>query len=227
MSEHSNQPISEVSAGEPDRRPLELRELLQRCYRYAFSLTHDRGRAEDLVQDACLAVVRICGPWTRPLLFSIIHNRFVDQFRRSKRIGMEPLDEAGAEPPDVDDRFWSSPIAAPMPGEDLDRALARLRPEEREARIDELLERLGVEDPRQATGLMLDWDEVREMAAQGISFGSHTATHPILSRLTRDEARAEIVESKRTIEEQLGIPVRSFAYPNGKRRDFNEETKQL
>jgi peptidoglycan/xylan/chitin deacetylase (PgdA/CDA1 family) len=61
----------------------------------------------------------------------------------------------------------------------------------------------------------------------GIHFGSHTATHPILSRVDRAQARREIVESKQRIEEQLGVPVEGFAYPNGTRADFLPETKSL
>ena len=40
-----------------------IEELLQRAYRYALSLTGDRGSAEDLVGDACLALSRRGGPW--------------------------------------------------------------------------------------------------------------------------------------------------------------------
>ena len=40
------------------------------------------------------------------------------------------------------------------------------------------------------------------------------------------EATDEIVRSKSSIEEKLGRPVVSFAYPNGTRADFNEPIKQ-
>jgi peptidoglycan/xylan/chitin deacetylase (PgdA/CDA1 family) len=74
---------------------------------------------------------------------------------------------------------------------------------------------------------MLSWDEIRVMHRGGIGFGSHTATHPILSRVDRAQARVEIVESKRKIEEELGVVVEGFAYPNGTRADFLSETKSL
>ena len=69
--------------------------------------------------------------------------------------------------------------------------------------------------------VMLNWDQVREMHAAGITFGAHTATHPILTRLSVEEARDEIARSKQTIEQQLGEPTRHFAVPNGRREDFN------
>jgi peptidoglycan/xylan/chitin deacetylase (PgdA/CDA1 family) len=98
---------------------------------------------------------------------------------------------------------------------------------ERSRLIDHLQTRLKVADRKESPDLMLTWDQVREMCRHGISFGSHTVTHPILSTLPIDRIRTEIYESKRTIEEALGTPVTDFAYPNGKRRDFNETIKAL
>lgn len=59
----------------------------------------------------------------------------------------------------------------------------------------------------------LSWAEVRELQKHGISIGSHTVSHPQLSRLSREQIRQELVESKQTIEDKLSAPVRSFAYP--------------
>jgi peptidoglycan/xylan/chitin deacetylase (PgdA/CDA1 family) len=111
-----------------------------------------------------------------------------------------------------------------------DRVLRFLKTLDGEARlgwIDQLVEKLEVQDPCTDRDLMLDWDEVRKMHQAGISFGSHTVTHAILSALGPGRARQELVDSKRTIERELGAPVRCFAYPNGKAGDFNEETKAI
>jgi peptidoglycan/xylan/chitin deacetylase (PgdA/CDA1 family) len=71
----------------------------------------------------------------------------------------------------------------------------------------------------------LSWEEVSQMARNGIEFGAHTRTHPILSRIDdHGVVQAEIEGSKIRIEEQLGIPVKHFCYPNGGRADFNDET---
>jgi peptidoglycan/xylan/chitin deacetylase (PgdA/CDA1 family) len=59
----------------------------------------------------------------------------------------------------------------------------------------------------------LKWSEVRELRKYGISFGSHTVTHPQLSILDASAVRCEVVNSKLTIEENLGEAVNSFAYP--------------
>ena len=68
----------------------------------------------------------------------------------------------------------------------------------------------------------LSWDEVRFLATKGVEFGSHTKTHPILSRLSDpSDIRTELVLSKQRLEEELGRPVVHFCYPNGGAQDFD------
>ncbi len=74
---------------------------------------------------------------------------------------------------------------------------------------------------------MLSWEEVREMSKYGISFGSHTASHPVLSDISVEEARREIVESKNIIEEQIQKPVTTFAYPYGKKEDYTDKVTKI
>jgi peptidoglycan/xylan/chitin deacetylase (PgdA/CDA1 family) len=93
--------------------------------------------------------------------------------------------------------------------------------------IDFLVEKLQVMDRKEVPGLMLSWEEIRIMHENGISFGSHTMTHPILSKLPLDRAREEIQKSKRVIEERLRTPIRTFAYPKGSGDDFDDSTKRL
>lgn len=73
--------------------------------------------------------------------------------------------------------------------------------------------------------IMLNWNEVKKMAANGITTGSHSHTHPILSSMPFEKAKEEILNSKKMIEENLGIQVKHFAFPNGKEEDFNEELR--
>ncbi|MBO9542510.1 polysaccharide deacetylase family protein [bacterium] len=84
----------------------------------------------------------------------------------------------------------------------------------------ERLERLCdpvVPDVRQT----MTWEELREMAAEGMEIGSHTVTHPILANQDPEEAAWEIQHSKETLERELDRPVRHFAYPNGRMVDFS------
>jgi peptidoglycan/xylan/chitin deacetylase (PgdA/CDA1 family) len=57
------------------------------------------------------------------------------------------------------------------------------------------------------------WDEVREMHAAGIQFGSHTVTHPDMRSLTPEQIDYELGSSKEKIESELGVSVNSFAFP--------------
>jgi peptidoglycan/xylan/chitin deacetylase (PgdA/CDA1 family) len=59
----------------------------------------------------------------------------------------------------------------------------------------------------------LTWGEVRELRKEGMEFGSHTISHPILRDQKPDEVRNELKRSKEIIEDKLGVPVGSFAYP--------------
>jgi glycosyltransferase involved in cell wall biosynthesis/peptidoglycan/xylan/chitin deacetylase (PgdA/CDA1 family) len=62
----------------------------------------------------------------------------------------------------------------------------------------------------------LTWDDLRAMVASGVwSAQAHSRTHPRLSVLSRKEAMSEIAGSKSDLEERLGRPVTSFAYPAG------------
>jgi peptidoglycan/xylan/chitin deacetylase (PgdA/CDA1 family) len=71
--------------------------------------------------------------------------------------------------------------------------------------------------------VIVSWDDVREMQNHGIEFGAHTVTHPILTKVSLEQANYEITQSKKDIENALGTPVTTFSYPNGKQADFNTE----
>jgi len=77
------------------------------------------------------------------------------------------------------------------------------------------------------SGLYLSWDQVREMSANGIEMGSHTAGHPILTRIPLSQVEVELVRSKQKIELEIQKPVVSFAYPNGRLSDFSADVINL
>ncbi len=64
----------------------------------------------------------------------------------------------------------------------------------------------------------VSWQQLKEMAADPlITIASHTISHPRdLRELPDDKLQKEVQESKRVLEEQLGIPIRYFTYPEGK-----------
>ncbi|HPO12877.1 MAG TPA: polysaccharide deacetylase family protein [Candidatus Hydrogenedentes bacterium] len=81
------------------------------------------------------------------------------------------------------------------------------------------------DDPQ--TSVLMTWDEVRALEGFGVEIGAHGMTHRRLSELSEDEQGAEILESKRIIEAELGHPIRCFAYPYGSTLDYTELTFSL
>jgi peptidoglycan/xylan/chitin deacetylase (PgdA/CDA1 family) len=80
-----------------------------------------------------------------------------------------------------------------------------------------IVERLAdIVHARVGTKLMMTPQQIAKLHREGMEIGAHTVTHPILSSIADDQARAEIVQSKRTLEEITGSAVTLFAYPNGK-----------
>jgi peptidoglycan/xylan/chitin deacetylase (PgdA/CDA1 family) len=65
---------------------------------------------------------------------------------------------------------------------------------------------------------------VRQLAAEGVNFGSHACSHPRLSRLDDAQMRREVFDSKSTLEDVLGREVPDFCYPYG---DYNARTVEL
>jgi peptidoglycan/xylan/chitin deacetylase (PgdA/CDA1 family) len=68
--------------------------------------------------------------------------------------------------------------------------------------------------------VMLDWDEVRLMHQSGIDFGSHGLSHEIMTEIGEDRLREELTRSKSIIEQKLGAPCLTLAYPNGNHDDL-------
>lgn len=74
---------------------------------------------------------------------------------------------------------------------------------------------------------MLSWEQIREMRSKGCTFGAHTCSHPVLTAISKTEARNEIFRSKEIIEQQLGEEVSLFAYPFGWTGSFSPKHEQL
>ncbi len=59
-------------------------------------------------------------------------------------------------------------------------------------------------------------EQVKEISKHDtVSIGSHSLTHPILTKCSLEKSSVEISQSKKTLEQWIGIPVKHFAYPNG------------
>jgi RNA polymerase sigma-70 factor (ECF subfamily) len=123
----------------------EFEELLQRAYRYALSLCHDRTQAEDLVQEGCLRIAKRGGPWDLPYLMRVVRNAFIDRRRREAIVTVEPI-EGQREPAS------SQAVATGDVSDELARALGRLSTGEREALYLSAVEERSAADIARLTG---------------------------------------------------------------------------
>lgn len=104
-------------------------------------------------------------------------------------------------------------------------ALKYLEPGERSTKVVEISENCGV---RSAPRLMMTRAQLKELDAAGMDIGGHTVSHPILAKLDREAARAEIAQGKEEIEGLVRRRIGLFAYPNGRPvRDYAIEHVQL
>ena len=71
---------------------------------------------------------------------------------------------------------------------------------------------------------MMTWAQIQELPACDIEIGAHSLNHPQLDTLPLDQARTEIFESKAALEDHLGQPITTFAYPHGY---YSQAVRQL
>ena len=69
------------------------------------------------------------------------------------------------------------------------------------------------------------WGQVKEMSANNIEFGSHSVTHPVLSRVSLNKLEFEVEHSKNRIESELQKPVQIIAYPVGGVEAFDDNVR--
>lgn len=101
-------------------------------------------------------------------------------------------------------------------------AVKYFEPNQRLRVVRQIAERLQVPIPVE---LMLTSGDVLALRCGGMQIGAHTVTHPILARLSAEDTRREMKDSKDVLERLLGQRVTLFAYPNGKPgEDYNAQS---
>jgi peptidoglycan/xylan/chitin deacetylase (PgdA/CDA1 family) len=93
------------------------------------------------------------------------------------------------------------------------KRLKHLSFEQRNMHVDEIINRVGGELP---VNLMMNDKDVVEMLDAGMEIGAHTVSHPILTRISEQDALIEMRDSKHYLENLTGKRIRYFAYPNGR-----------
>ena len=95
--------------------------------------------------------------------------------------------------------------------------LKTLKHAEAVSRVKQLCKDLGVQP---TTNCILDWASLRKLSVEGVTLGAHTRTHPLMNRVTVEEAREEAVSSLQDLEREIGSILPICAYPSGQ---FTEE----
>jgi len=68
-------------------------------------------------------------------------------------------------------------------------------------------------------GSVLTWKQLRELAQQGLTVGSHTRTHSIMTLVTPEQMREEVQGSQEDLQREIGACLPIFCYPNGNHND--------
>jgi glycosyltransferase involved in cell wall biosynthesis/peptidoglycan/xylan/chitin deacetylase (PgdA/CDA1 family) len=98
----------------------------------------------------------------------------------------------------------------------------------REVAVRELLRVNGLTGEELHTGrLYLKMEDIPQLVKAEVEIGSHSHTHEVFSLLSREEARRELITSKRVLEDVSGRPVVFFAFPCGTRGDFRPQDVSL
>ena len=71
---------------------------------------------------------------------------------------------------------------------------------------------------------LMNWQMIKVLSKGGITFGSHTQSHPFLTELSTSQAMEEIAGSKAALEDQLDCSVNHFCYPSG---NYNDRITEL
>lgn len=103
--------------------------------------------------------------------------------------------------------------------------MTRLEHDEREMCLEQLQYHLGIVPERKDS--LLTWDDLRQLAGDGLTIAPHTHSHPILSQLSAEQITCEVQTSRQWIRQRMGQDWPIFCYPNGQSGTFNHDTKRV
>jgi peptidoglycan/xylan/chitin deacetylase (PgdA/CDA1 family) len=206
--------VDEITA---KRRILPLEEVARRRQKDTCALTFDDGR-RSVVDVAHPVLAALNAPYAVFICTDVVMGGPVPWFIRidhlASTIGLAPLRAQWG----LDGQVKTmKELTMAVKEIRLDRILAGLGHLERERQV----------APPPASRLFMTAADVRRLAAEGVSFGSHTRRHPILSKLTVEEQRHEIETSRDEIEALVGTRPLHLAYPNGSLLDFDRTTTSI
>lgn len=98
---------------------------------------------------------------------------------------------------------------------------------ERARVVDLMFQEVGGDDRALTDELYMTWDDARALRDARVELGGHTMNHEILSKLDLETARREVAGCRASIARALGTEPASFAYPFGRRWDWNDESARV
>lgn len=124
---------------------------------------------------------------------------------------------------------WSSDEERALVQARLTELLKVVPEEHKQEAITALADALAVELPTHAPPAYgaMTWDEIRACERSGISFGPHTVTHPILSRVSAASAEVEIRGSWERLRVEVSSPAPVFCYPSGTPGSFSDRDRTI
>lgn len=190
-------------------------------------ITFDDGYANNLT--TALPVLRCFGvPATVYLVTGLIGS---DRRLWTTRIEYSVLDSSVGElaigDPRIDGNLGATVSERRRSARRIKEHLKRMDDERRLDEVEAVIDVLGETTRSLEDHRLLSHDELAALDADGcVSFGAHTHTHPILSRLSDSRLQEEIALSVRAVG-QLQNVSRTFAYPNGRPEDYDGRAREV
>lgn len=83
--------------------------------------------------------------------------------------------------------------------------------------VDSVCAELGLNRPRGES--VLNWNQLRQLVREGLTLGSHTRTHAIMTKVTPKQMREEVRGSQEDLQKETDMCLPIFCYPNGNHND--------
>ena len=178
-------------------------------YHHAFPILRRKG-----VPAAVFAVTDTIGT-SRPPVYDRLYLLLKQAAAEGRSAGLEvsrDLATLGLPPPPL-----QGPGGGPLDPFTAMRRLLEALPQADLRRVVAVLEeRFAIDDTALAPLRPLTWDMLSEMHRAGITIGSHTKSHALLTNEALETAIDETALSRRILEARLGTKVENFAYPDGR-----------
>jgi peptidoglycan/xylan/chitin deacetylase (PgdA/CDA1 family) len=143
-------------------------------------------------------------------------------FAKTKKLSWPDI-EVNSFPPEYQVTSWNTAEERIAYCKKFKQYLKRIPAQQRNSIIaNALLNFNDVEDPH---GLMMSWNDVKQIHSAGFEIGSHSVTHPTLATIEDEKTILfELTESARRIKAKTDIEADIFSYPIG---SYDERVKQL